>query len=270
MGRQISQRIEVLLKKASVDPAFRAAFLEHRGEAAREIGLSLDPAEAALLRAVPRSSLRRSSTAPACRTNIAGHFSARRRLPCWRRWGSWPAGPGAAEPGTDTGAAHVGGVRPDARPGLPRGTADCRQKPKTIEQRVIGVIAKQLKVEELRITTQNKEAVGQVSLVDDLEATPAGLAQLRKALEKEFGLKIPPAAFKKLHTAGETVDYVKKAVEKRRAGRPRQAGRRGEAAGRRPRPPVPPVAPAACARLRLPAPTISMRALLKGDCHESV
>lgn len=56
MGKQISQ-IEVLLKKASIDAEFRAAFLERRGEVAQEIGLPLEPAEAAMLRAVPREQL---------------------------------------------------------------------------------------------------------------------------------------------------------------------------------------------------------------------
>ena len=100
----------------------------------------------------------------------------------------------------------TGGVRPD----LPE------KKPKTIEQRVIGVIAKQLKVDEASITPK-KKPLAKVSLVDDLGAKPAGLLRVKKALEKEFRLKIPGSAFKKLHTAGETVDYVKKAVEQREA-----------------------------------------------------
>ena len=40
----IPRGIEVLVKKAAVDPQFRRLLLEKRGEAAKEIGLALDPA----------------------------------------------------------------------------------------------------------------------------------------------------------------------------------------------------------------------------------
>ena len=49
----------------------------------------------------------------------------------------------------------------------------------------------------------------------DLDATTAGLAEQRKALEKEFQLEIPAEAFKKLRTVGGAVDYVQKAVDQR-------------------------------------------------------
>jgi hypothetical protein len=43
--------VEVLVKKASVDPAFKELLLKQRAGAAAEIGLQLDPAEAAMLAA---------------------------------------------------------------------------------------------------------------------------------------------------------------------------------------------------------------------------
>jgi hypothetical protein len=49
--------IEVLIKKAAVDPAFRMLLLERRADAAAEIGLQLDPAEAMMLAAAPREQL---------------------------------------------------------------------------------------------------------------------------------------------------------------------------------------------------------------------
>jgi acyl carrier protein len=122
--------------------------------------------------------------------------------------------PGVAEAQQPPAPLKPGGIRPD----MP----ELRNKPKTIEQRVISVIATQLQVDELRITTQNKGSKA-VSLVDDLEATAPGLVKVRKGLEKEFSLKIPAAAFKRLHTVGETVDYVKKAMDKRKpAAKPTQ------------------------------------------------
>ena len=49
--------IEVLLKKAAVDPAFRQLLLEKRAEAAREIGLELSEAETDILAGFPREQL---------------------------------------------------------------------------------------------------------------------------------------------------------------------------------------------------------------------
>ena len=53
----VPRGIEVLVKKASVDDAFRALLLEKRAEAAAEIGLELDPAEAAMLNGIPAEQL---------------------------------------------------------------------------------------------------------------------------------------------------------------------------------------------------------------------
>jgi hypothetical protein len=47
----------VLIKKASVDPAFCQLFLEQRAGAAAEIGLALAPAERAILDTVPEAQL---------------------------------------------------------------------------------------------------------------------------------------------------------------------------------------------------------------------
>ncbi len=57
MANSISRGIEVLVKKAAVDPAFKKMLLEKRAEAAETIVLKLEPAEAAMLRAVPAKQL---------------------------------------------------------------------------------------------------------------------------------------------------------------------------------------------------------------------
>jgi len=54
---QIPRGIEILVKKASIDPDFRQLLLAKRAEAADKIGLRLDPAEAMMLAAVPRAQL---------------------------------------------------------------------------------------------------------------------------------------------------------------------------------------------------------------------
>ena len=53
----IPRGIEVLIKKAAVDPAFKMLLLAKRDEAANRIDLTLDPAEAMMLRAAPRAQL---------------------------------------------------------------------------------------------------------------------------------------------------------------------------------------------------------------------
>jgi len=53
----IPKGIEVLVKKASVDPAFRKLLLEKRSQAADEIGLKLSPTEVSMLTAIPAAQL---------------------------------------------------------------------------------------------------------------------------------------------------------------------------------------------------------------------
>jgi len=53
----IPRGIEVLVKKAAVDPEFRELLFEQRGGAAAAIELELDPAENAMLNAIPREQL---------------------------------------------------------------------------------------------------------------------------------------------------------------------------------------------------------------------
>jgi hypothetical protein len=53
----IPRGIEVLVKKAAVDPEFRELLFEQRGAAAAAIELELDPAENAILSAIPQEQL---------------------------------------------------------------------------------------------------------------------------------------------------------------------------------------------------------------------
>jgi hypothetical protein len=57
MPAAIPRGIEVLVKKASVDPAFRALLLERRAKAAKDIYLTLGPTEAAMLNTIPAAQL---------------------------------------------------------------------------------------------------------------------------------------------------------------------------------------------------------------------
>ena len=53
----VPRGVEVLLKKAAVDPKFKKLLLGKRAEAAEAIALKLEPAEAAMLNAVPETQL---------------------------------------------------------------------------------------------------------------------------------------------------------------------------------------------------------------------
>lgn len=72
--------IEVLVKKASVDPEFRKLLLEKRAGAALEIGLELEPAEATMINAVPKAQLEAiiatTAVEPRQRTAFLGRVAA--------------------------------------------------------------------------------------------------------------------------------------------------------------------------------------------------
>jgi len=53
----IPRGIEVLVKKASIDPDFKKLLMSERAKAADEIGLKLEPAEIAMLNSVPTAQL---------------------------------------------------------------------------------------------------------------------------------------------------------------------------------------------------------------------
>jgi hypothetical protein len=57
MPQSIPRGIEVLVKKAAVDPAFKALLLDRRAAAAAEIGLDLSPSETLMLATVSRAQL---------------------------------------------------------------------------------------------------------------------------------------------------------------------------------------------------------------------
>jgi hypothetical protein len=79
VGR-IPRGIEVLVKKASIDPEFKVILLERRAEAAARIGLELEPSEAAMLAAVPAGQLEaiiaRTEVAPEHRRAFLGQAAA--------------------------------------------------------------------------------------------------------------------------------------------------------------------------------------------------
>jgi len=80
MPAAIPRGIEVLVKKASVDPEFKALLLERRSEAAREIGLELAPAETAMLNGAASGQLEaiiaQTTVSPVSRAAFLGKAAA--------------------------------------------------------------------------------------------------------------------------------------------------------------------------------------------------
>jgi hypothetical protein len=80
MANSISRGIEVLVKKAAVDPAFKKLLLEKRAGAAEAIALKLEPAEAAMLSAVLEAQLKtivaNTKVSPSLRPAFLGYAAA--------------------------------------------------------------------------------------------------------------------------------------------------------------------------------------------------
>jgi acyl carrier protein len=205
VNTQVPRGIEVLVKKASVDSAFKAAFLDHPAAAAKEIDLQLTPAEVGLLAATPREQLElvidRAEVPLADRRAFLGRAAAAMLAAL-----GVVAGGGAAfasEPGTVDGQS--------SESEQPEGTA---KKPpdraKAIETAVLAIVAGQFNVPP-------KELKGGATLVNDLHATTSQMVKLRHQLEKQFKLSIPRKDFVKIRTVDEVVGYVKEAVRRRDA-----------------------------------------------------
>ncbi len=126
----IPRGLEVLVKKASVDPEFRQLLLTERGNAAQRIGLDLDPAESIMLGAVPAEQLEaiiaRTTVPDEHRRAFLGHAAAAMLA----AMGLVMPGCGHAEPPVSDG------IRPD-RPPPTKGIAPDRppgsERPERIE-----------------------------------------------------------------------------------------------------------------------------------------
>jgi acyl carrier protein len=221
--------IEVLVRKASVDPEFRSALLDQRAAAARIIGLVLEPAEEALLAAVPASQLEaiiaRTVVPQEHRRTFLGQAAAAMIAALGAM--AVPAsaqvlqGIGPDRPPVAMGGGGMGGVRADLPPGAIGGGGirpEGPQKPvgpvkpgdppapTAIERRVVAIVARRFKV-------QQKDVTRETSLTIDLRAEPADLVKLKAELEKEFKLKIPGKEFKNLRTVGQLAAYFERTVQ---------------------------------------------------------
>jgi acyl carrier protein len=243
----IPRGLEVLVKKAAVDPAFKEALLERRAEAAESIGLKLEPAEAMMLSAAPAAQIE----AIIARTRVPQEH---RRAFLGQAAAAMLATLGVVLPAEAMPVAPGGAVAdrppqpaPPSPPDKPQPKpAPPKPEPPSVAQRVIAIFARRLQLDPKQITRTQ-------SLMMYSGATPSTLASIRQDLEREFSLEITTGAFAKLGTVGQVTDYIEAAVEKK-AGSQRRAGQEPQIRGIRPdRPPEPPPPPPAGIRPDRPA-----------------
>ena len=73
---------------------------------------------------------------------------------------------------------------------------------KSVEDRVKGIIAEQLGVEET-------EVIPAAKFIEDLGADSLDTVELVMAFEEEFDLEIPDEDAEKITTVGEAIQYIK-------------------------------------------------------------
>jgi acyl carrier protein len=224
MSAPIPQGIEILVKKASLDAEFRELLLSERTEAARQIALELTPAEAMMLRAVPREQLEAIIAQVTVPQEHRRAFLGKAAAVMLAALGVG-ANRAVAQEGNDGPTRGIrpdappnmapGGVRPDRPEPPPTDTPpekkpdEKKKEPDQLEKDVIEIISKQFKATELKDITR------ETSLVKDLGAKPKTLASLRKALDKKFKIKLPGDKYKKLGSVGDLVDLVRETVDKK-------------------------------------------------------
>lgn len=206
MPHSIPLGVEVLVKKAAVDPAFRALLLERRAEAAAEIALGLQPAEAAMLAAVPRAQLEAiidQTTVP----------QEHRRAFLGKAAAAMLAALGAMTPAAAAGGSFGGSGFGGAR-------ADFPQPPPLtpVEAKVRDIIAKAINRDSAQIDRGSR-------LKNDLALTPQQSAAIREALGEAFGVAPSAGTLMQLTTVGdvvaqmETIETVRPIVTEKLAAR---------------------------------------------------
>jgi hypothetical protein len=129
--RDVPRGVEVLIKKAAVDPAFKKILLKKRAAAAETIALKLEPAEAAMLDAVPEGQLEaivaNTKVSPKLRPAFLGYAA-----------GVMVAALSAATSGCNDNPTEpsVKGIRPDPPPGDVDAAEDATQDREEADGRV--------------------------------------------------------------------------------------------------------------------------------------
>jgi acyl carrier protein len=215
MSTHIPKGIEVLAKKASVDPAFKMLLLGQRADVAREIGLDLDATEALMLAAVPSEQLE----AIIARTNVPQEhrraFLGQAAAAMLAAIGAMIAGEASVLAGGNSGGGvALGGALGDTPADRDAPKKNLLDDPEVIEQRTVALVAK-------RFNIPKDEVLPETSFADDLHATASQLINLRRQLGQQFKLYITSKDFEKVRTVGDAIEYVKDAVKHRPTSTPK-------------------------------------------------
>ncbi len=190
----IPRGIEVLVKKASIDPQFKKLLLQSRVEAAAAIDLQLDPAEEMMLQAVPPEQLE---------TIIAQTVVPQAQR---RAFLGTAATAMLAMLGVDKALAQVTfGVRPIEVPiaGIVQDSvlSKVEAPDPNFAARVSAVLGRRTGTPVSRIGPNTR-------LDRDLRLNPTGREAIRKTLEQEFRVPIPAEAFASLRTVGQVIEEM--------------------------------------------------------------
>jgi hypothetical protein len=113
MKKDIPRGVEVLVKKAAVDPEFRVKLLAERSGAAAEIGLELNEAEAAMLDSAPGTQLESIIAKTTVSPKIRPAFTGRIAAVMLAALGVGIAGAGCGDDDEEGGTGPTLGIRPD-------------------------------------------------------------------------------------------------------------------------------------------------------------
>jgi len=211
---QVPRGIEVLVKKASVDLAFKKRLLTDRLAAAAEIGLKLAPSEELILRATPveqlESIISQTSVPDDHRRVFLGQAAAA-MLAVLTGAGVATAGEKFAaaggarpmphprdvppiHPQEDTKKGGTFGNQPDRPPTKPK-------PPQTISQQIVNILAK-------RSLTHAERINERTNLTLDLNIDAKMARDIRSDIFNELGVMISDQAAAKISTAGQLFSFV--------------------------------------------------------------
>ncbi len=213
MSSQIPMGIEVLVKKASVDPAFKAILLERRAGAADEIGLKLDAAEAMMLAGVPDTQLDSIIAHTSVPLEHRRAFLGQAAVAMLAAVGAMAIGTVPAIAGDKQGGVSVGGMMGDIPKNSDSSSKNPLDDPKVIEKQILALVAKRFGVSEDSVKRDT-------SFVEDLNANASQIVNLKRQLEKQFRIFIAKKDFDKIRTVGDVIILVQKAVKNRQVKKP--------------------------------------------------
>lgn len=189
----VPRGVEVLIKKASVDPGFRQVLLEHRAAAADEIGLGLDPAETMMLTAVPQAQLE----AIIDRTTVPQEH---RRAFLGKAAAAMLAALGYAMPGDAAAGMRFGGCG-GVRADVPGEVAAASPNAERVLAKVRFVLADVLErdADDIRFDTKLKA---------NLQMTPAQFDAVEQSLEKGFQIRLSGRKVRDSETVSDLIGHI--------------------------------------------------------------